>query len=1079
MKDGSEPLRAAGFFAFRTPLLPFEAFAAWGADLAAPCASGGAVQSGVLQADREKLRSYLRKFIERAEVREAIYLASPSLGESLPLWVQAPDSERGRKVEKSLVKYFARMSGRSTPLGLFAGVSTGQLGKETVLRLVSRSEYRRCTRLDFHYLGALAWKLFHDPDFRLDVRVRPNTSLHRIGNSLRFQALQEQGEHRSFFFIVAETNPLIDHALTLAASTAITPRQLAAALATKEAEISQEEAAGLLAQLLDIQLLVSELDPPVTGPGALDDLIRQLERHPGADDLKQRFSMVRAALAEMDGLGLAGASTERYGAIAATLQGLPAAIERGKLYQVDLFKPTVEATLGEAVTAELCRGISALRRMYTSGDPLKEFRELFRQRYEENPEDVPLQDLLDSEIGLFARGNAGNSEGTLLQDVGPMEAEAPATVAFTKADEYRLRLLLRAVASGQEIILGEEDIERLSSATPPPLPDALSAQAVLGAPSAQALREGHFKLHFLGAYGPAGGNLLGRFCYGDEALAAGLRELLSAEEAVRPDAIFAEVVHLPSIERVGNFLQRPLLRGHEIPYLGRSAAPPECQIPVGDLTVSVIGERVVLRSRSLGKEVLPRLTNAHYFGASANDGLYRFLCNLQLQGVAAGLRWSWGSLKSAPYLPRVVYGKLVLSLATWNLTKDEMAPLAKAADAALYQAAQDLRARRKLPRFVLFSGDTLSDNWLPIDLDNLLSIEAWAQLLGALETGILHEMFPGPDELVAEGPEGRFTHELVVPFRLARAPSKGPAPARQASQGNAQAPRIFSEGSEWLYAKVYLSSTAVDDLLIELGPAFDRLSQAGAMDGFYFVRYGDPFWHLRVRVHGAPGRLRQEVLPALSAASKRLESSGLAWRFQLDTYRRELERYGGEAGMELCERIFCADSAAVLGIVRSLTGEEPADIRWQLALPGMDRLMEDLGLSLEERLLALEPVAAAFRREFRSTPDLERALGKKHRALGKDVEVLLRGTAEDAGPLAAFSRHFRARSQALKPLGEALRQTEARGALRRPLTEIVGSLLHMHVNRMLRAYHRPHEVVLYDLLLRQYRSRKALLSKKA
>jgi lantibiotic biosynthesis protein len=54
-----------------------------------------------------------------------------------------------------------------------------------------------------------------------------------------------------------------------------------------------------------------------------------------------------------------------------------------------------------------------------------------------------------------------------------------------------------------------------------------------------------------------------------------------------------------------------VLREREIVYLGRSGAPADHQLPLTDLLVSVRDGRVVLRSRSLGREVVPRLTNAH------------------------------------------------------------------------------------------------------------------------------------------------------------------------------------------------------------------------------------------------------------------------------------------------------------------------------------------------------------------------------------------------------------------------------------------------------------------------------------
>ena len=165
------------------------------------------------------------------------------------------------------------------------------------------------------------------------------------------------------------------------------------------------------------------------------------------------------------------------------------------------------------------------------------------------------------------------------------------------------------------------------------------------------MARGDFRLFLAGVVGPSGARLLGRFCHADPDLAAGVAAHLPAEEALRPDAVFAEVVHLPE-GRLGNILARPTYRGYEIPYLGRSAAPAGRQLPLSDLRVSVDGGRVVLRSARLGREVVPRLTSAHNF--AAGQGVYRFLCALQGQGVAGGLGWDWGPLAGSAFLPRVV-----------------------------------------------------------------------------------------------------------------------------------------------------------------------------------------------------------------------------------------------------------------------------------------------------------------------------------------------------------------------------------------------------------------------------------------
>src|SRR5205814_1116970 len=104
--------------------------------------------------------------------------------------------------------------------------------------------------------------------------------------------------------------------------------------------------------------------------------------------------------------------------------------------------------------------------------------------------------------------------------------------------------------------------------------------------------------------------------------------------------------------------------------LGRSGAPPERQISINDLLVSIEGTRVVIRSARLGREVIPKFTNALNLGRSPH--LMKFLGALETQSASPFFAWSWGPLDGASFVPRVAAGRLVLSLARWRLTGKEL-----------------------------------------------------------------------------------------------------------------------------------------------------------------------------------------------------------------------------------------------------------------------------------------------------------------------------------------------------------------------------------------------------------------------
>jgi lantibiotic biosynthesis protein len=1059
---------ASDFFVLRTPLLPFEELEAWSSDLEAPAAAarGPEELERALDSDRQRLRGRLRALVRRPEVREALFVASPSLLEGLAAWERDPESGRARGVEAVLVRYFERMTARPTPFGLYAGCSVGRLGPQTRLVLAQRQAYGRHTRLDMHYLCGLADAIGSTPELRAPQPVRPSSSLAPAAGRWRYVEgrIDPETRERKLHLVSVEASPHLDATLARAEGGAL-PESLAAALTDEE--ISYEEAEDYIAALIDSQILVPEIEPAVTGPEPLGELIGRLWAAPKTVPMAERLGQAQAALAAMDADGL-GLDPERYRSVARTLEDLPFEAKLSRLFQVDLSKPAPEAQLGSRVLAELGRGIELLRRIAPVHEPadLRRFREAFYQRYEGR--EVPLTEALDEEdgIGFGASGPASAGASPLLDGLDFPEDEAK--TSWGRREDYLLSRVQEALRGRQTSIeLDARDLAALGAAEAPALPDAFAVTAAVAAASPQDLAQERFRIHLRGAWGPSGANLLGRFCHGDPDLHAQVEKHLRAEEALRPDAVHAEIAHLPQ-GRLGNVILRPVLRDYEIAYLGRSGAPRERQIPVTDLHVSVRGGRVVLRSKRLDREVLPRLSSAHNF-AAADVGVYRFLCTLGMQGVASGLRWSWGALQDAPFLPRVTAGPLVLSLARWRLGKQTLDELGRARGSELYAAVQALREKLGLPRLVALAD---GDNVLPVDLDNIVSIESFVAVIKQRTEATLTELFAGTsDELCVQGPEGRFVHELVVPF-VRKQPRPDPRrPARPAAVR-----RVFPPGSEWLYAKLYCGPSAADRLLRELArPLLVEALSGGAADRWFFIRYADPHWHLRLRIHGSPERLHAEVLPALQAAAERALGDGSLWKLELGTYEREVERYGGDEGIGLAERLFHADSEAALAIVETLEGDAGTDARWRLALRGMDLLLEALGLGLEARRSVVKRARDSFAREFRVDAGSRRRLAEKFQAQRPSLQELFDPALETESWLAPGLAALRARTEALVPVAAELRAAEAAGRLTAGLSELAASALHMQANRLLRSDARTQELVLYDWLHRLYESKAARL----
>ena len=71
--------------------------------------------------------------------------------------------------------------------------------------------------------------------------------------------------------------------------------------------------------------------------------------------------------------------------------------------------------------------------------------------------------------------------------------------------------------------------------------------------------------------------------------------------------------------------------------------------------------------------------------------------------------------------------------------------------------------------------------------------------------------------------------------------------------------------------------------------------------------------------------------------------------FAFDTYEREIERFGGPAGANAAEEVFCADSRAVAGLLALRTGGPLVIEPDVLAVLSLDDLLSALGLNIADR----------------------------------------------------------------------------------------------------------------------------------
>lgn len=702
------------YFVFRTPLFPF---------------------------------NYLLKeeeLINNKVFAETLLIASPDLSESM-------DKDEDR-VQFSTYRYYQRACTRPTPFGLFAGCSIGTVGEHTDIKLSEQKEYKRVTRLDMNYICALIQQIERDRNIRRQLNYYPNSSIYTVGCHLRYIEYHYRKMRRIHQIKQVENSEYLRRILDITRTGALFA-ELEAVLI--DDDITEQEAAEFIHELIDAQILVSELEPAVTNVKPLTALIEKLNELSIADEqITGILSEIEMQLSNIDSQSIGNTNTI-YPIIIKNIEKIKVAAEIKYLFQTDLFKPVQHATVSRHLIQDIQQVLIFLSRitpLSTGKNNLSQFKENFVKRYEER--EMPLLFVLDNELGI---GYAGNTSG----DISPLVDDLEILRGYSSSNVFRSPiqsvLMQKHQQFSQKVIeLTDEDVNGIEPFWDD-LPPTFSVMCQILQDDDQQ-RSIYIKM----VGGCSATNLLGRFCHLDEQIFNHTLTITEKEVQINPGVIFAEIVHLPE-SRTGNILLRPILRPYEIPYLSKSGVPKEFELVPYDLYISVKNNRIVLRSKRLNKEIVPRMSTAHNYSGITSMPVYHFLCDLQHQNGRAGLWFRWDeAVQQLDYLPRIIYKNCILSKANWKVRGKDVEPFAgiKEND-ELRQKVKEWQEYRNIPNKVLLVD---GDNELYIDMNNLSSIRAWLSVVKKRPSFQLEEFIFDPETAVVHGPNGVFTNEFIFSF---------------------------------------------------------------------------------------------------------------------------------------------------------------------------------------------------------------------------------------------------------------------------------------------------------------------------
>ncbi|MCM0315725.1 lantibiotic dehydratase family protein [Bacteroides fragilis] len=703
------------------------------------------------------LKDYLSRdsqfFVLKDElVLESIFLASPELYKEVVKVLSKKTFNYDNKLLYTLTRYYSRMCTRCTPFGLFAGCAIATIGDDSILSL--SDNIFRSTRFDMFFLYLLYQEIVKVEEVKQSLLYRMNSSMYSIGHEYRYvnyyysptrdRRIYQISSIKKYHFLdilykEAQDEKSIDYLVSLIYDDFTT----------------KDYAKEIIEGLIDNQILVDTLEPNIIGTDAFLNLVNKVNNIMPNSKICIFLNKLKILLDSLDKELNAKERIAKYKEIIGVIDNYKIQIDKKYLFQVDSYRNTLKSTISKRVINELKTVILFLSKITPKvvHANLNTFKEAFYIRYENM--EVPLLNVLDPESGIGYPVNQIDFDVTspLLNNFKVPARAKTVSIELEKNEQILLDKILSALRDNErEVELLDDDFV-LFEGTFDDLPSTLFTLFEL------LQDDGNQLLLKLNSVGSSAANIISRFAYLKPEIENMVRLIAETEQKKMNDFVLAEIVHLPN-DRVGNILSRPHLRDFEILYLANSEEFGGQKILASDILVSIKNNRLMLRSKSLNRYIMPRLSNAHNFIASEIP-FYRLLCDIQSYENKDFFHVFHFLDRMLKYKPRIKYRNTILSPETWIIDVADIAYIFSLENiTSKMEVANEWRRKNVIPRYVLLSD---ADNNLFVDFESCLSLEAfWAIIKNRKSIRLCEFIFDEEVAIINDSKSRVYRNECIV-----------------------------------------------------------------------------------------------------------------------------------------------------------------------------------------------------------------------------------------------------------------------------------------------------------------------------
>lgn len=979
---------------------------------------------------KQQIESYLKLLFSELFFKDALFLSSEQLFYQVERWLNN-EIVLNDKLFKSLYKYVVRFSSRCTPFGHYAGIVVGGIvkyGQKKAISIQRNLIDQASYRIDMQYLHQIVGTISKHPAIKSNLYYSFNNTIYKQGDYYKFYQHNEIlfGSH---FLNQVRKSSVLDHVIT-SLKHEFHFTELIQHLKTLGA--SQTQAIKFAENLIDSQFIYSEIRPVLTSDNTFLDLLTTIKKADNERLFYPSLLKVEKLLRSDKNL-----HDKQYHIKNIISKNIPTQYGNN-IIQGDLLIGTESSIIDERVINKILKQLEELLPLTYNkkNEELENFKLSFRKRYDGQM--ISLLELLDPDTGIGYGNLSSSLDDPLLKNFRSPIKDKNSHDNILEDILIRKNTLNSTDDKIKIITIEEHDLVYDSNKKVNFSPTLYAIGNLLTAKNSTA--EPFFCLQGFG--GNSAGNLIARFAYLSPELQNKLKEIGYQEQDAYSNAIVAEIIHIPE-SRTGNILQRPNIRTAEIALLAKGNSKTDI-IEINNLYVLIKNDRLVLWSKELNKEVIPRLTSAHNFKSGIN--LYRFLSDLQSQENSISLKWQWEKHKNYPFLPRIIYKNIILSRARWNISKITNAPNSTIEKQKLIE---NLVRIYNLPqRVILIEGD----NELPLDFSNPISLDILFEKITKHDIILSEFVYSDLYSPVHDQIGSTYSNELIIPVK-----SSNCITAKTSINIEPCKKRNFVLGDEWIYVKIYSGKKFADELLKNTIPELiQELKRSKLIKKWFFIRYQDPDNHLRLRFEVKSNDKITPIIPLVNKRFKPYLLNGTISNIQYDTYRRELERYT-PAFMGNSETLFFFESESVLTCIKEFSSND----RWQLAIQYIDSILEISKFSLNQKIDFTNKMRFAFSKEFNTNKSIMTDLNRNFREKKFLIETLLSKKQQ----INNMRRPLRYYGKIVEKISLS---STSKNELFEKIVELIASYIHMYINRFFPSEQRQYEYIVYHFLNSYY-----------